>query len=468
MNKNKLKHLKHYGKFSCFNSNNNINPQFRKVKIFIAYDGYNRNNTHISKEVFEQMIPSLYNIPIVGEWKEHNDNFGSHGGKIELSDEGYKEIRTTMPYGVIPESSDVHWELVKGKDGVERNYLTATGYLWVGRYPELQKVIDDGANQSMEIEIEVGDYNENENIFYINQAIFSALCLLGKDEDLSKNVEPCFEDARVDSYSKNNESFTLQYQEMLSELNKSFNSDTIVSNIIDKLKEEFEIIPKGVQVDMNKDKEFTEEVDEKVDNTEDFKAPKDEDEKGKDEKDKDNKETKPKDEDSDEDKKKKEDKAKEKGEKSEVDKTPTEDFEAKYNTLLATYGKLNEDYNKLVIDVDAYKLQVSELEDLKAYKQAKEIEEKAEYDIAMTEMLDGHKESLSEEEFAKFTAMKDTLSIEDINDKICSHLYQKAQELKGKNKNKFSKAKTKTPIVPVTKFANNEDASANAYGEWSK
>src|SRR5690554_7442615 len=67
------------------------------VKVYIAYAGKNRNFSIISKETFEKMIPSLYGIPIVGEWKEEKEDFGTHGGKIEISDEGIKYIETTKP-----------------------------------------------------------------------------------------------------------------------------------------------------------------------------------------------------------------------------------------------------------------------------------------------------------------------------------------------------------------------------------
>ena len=37
-----------------------------------------------------------------------------------------------------------------GKD--EREYLMTEGYLWTGQYPEAQRVLEFGNNQSMELE----------------------------------------------------------------------------------------------------------------------------------------------------------------------------------------------------------------------------------------------------------------------------------------------------------------------------
>ena len=55
---------------SSLQSEGKLNSQFTKVKIYIAYAGYNRNRTHIDKPVFEKMIPTIFNIPIVGEWRK--------------------------------------------------------------------------------------------------------------------------------------------------------------------------------------------------------------------------------------------------------------------------------------------------------------------------------------------------------------------------------------------------------------
>ena len=72
-----------------------------------------------------------------------------------------------------------------------------TGYLWTGQYPEIQKAIDEGLPQSMELDEETLDgkwaknYNSGVEFFIINDATFSKLCILGSD------VEPCFEGASV-------------------------------------------------------------------------------------------------------------------------------------------------------------------------------------------------------------------------------------------------------------------------------
>jgi hypothetical protein len=71
------------------------------------------------------------------------------------------------------------------------------GYLWTGQYPESQRVIDQGNNQSMELDEHslnaswTKDSNGQPQFFIINEAIMSKLCILGED------VEPCFEGASI-------------------------------------------------------------------------------------------------------------------------------------------------------------------------------------------------------------------------------------------------------------------------------
>lgn len=71
------------------------------------------------------------------------------------------------------------------------------GYLWTGQFPETQRILTKGNNQSMELDEQTlkGFWSENDNeepsFFIINEAIISKLCILGEE------VEPCFEGAQI-------------------------------------------------------------------------------------------------------------------------------------------------------------------------------------------------------------------------------------------------------------------------------
>lgn len=171
-----------------------INPLITKTVVKIMYPGKNRNGSYITREVAERMAASLPNIPIVGEWSRDQDDFLSHG-------QPYNEIElktTTVPIGVVPSDTKIWWEKYLDNDEVEREYLCCEAYIWTGRYPESQKIFRDGINnQSMELDPASmkGTWAQIENkgseYFIIEEAIFTALCVLGEE------VEPCFEGASI-------------------------------------------------------------------------------------------------------------------------------------------------------------------------------------------------------------------------------------------------------------------------------
>jgi hypothetical protein len=172
-----------------------INPLITKTVVKIMYTGKNRNGSYISKEVAEKMAASLPNIPIVGEWSEENQDFLSHG-REELHNG--KVRTTTRPFGVVPADTKIWWEKYLDNDSVEREYMCCEAYIWTGRYPETEKIFRDGINnQSMELDSDTikGTWAQIENkgaeYFIIEEAIFTALCVLGED------VEPCFEGATI-------------------------------------------------------------------------------------------------------------------------------------------------------------------------------------------------------------------------------------------------------------------------------
>lgn len=197
-----------------------INKLFSKCFIKILYPGLNRNNVYIEKEVANEMAKTLTNIPIVGEYIEHKDDFGTHGGRIEITDEDIKFIQTTKPWGFIPESTEISWQNVTEEDGTTREYLTCVGYLWSGRYPEILDVLNSGRPQSMELfEDTLEGYwarQEGREYFHITKADFSALCILGND------VEPAFESADIGSYFVSNPiSFSKKYNKLLRDFEES-------------------------------------------------------------------------------------------------------------------------------------------------------------------------------------------------------------------------------------------------------
>ena len=178
-----------------------INPLMSSCEIKVLYLGQNRNHSYITKDVATEMAKTLRGAPIVGYYKEEKEDFADHGEKIIFDDEGVKFECMTKPYGFVAPDSEVWFQKFEDTDDFGnttiREYLMATGYLWTGQYEECQSVIDNGKNQSMELDENSLDGHWSTNnktgmdFFIINDAIFSKLCILGDD------VEPCFEGSSI-------------------------------------------------------------------------------------------------------------------------------------------------------------------------------------------------------------------------------------------------------------------------------
>lgn len=192
-----------------------INPLFSTCKVRVLYTGKNRNMSIISRDAVDRALPSIVGVPIVGEFSMEVKDFKGHGGAIDL--DSYDFIHTTKPYGFVPQDATFSWEEVKQRDGSIREYLTVDGcYLWTGRYPEAFSIVEQGKGQSMEIEVNDGEWNDSEEAYDIKNFTFSALCILGDD------VEPAFEDANITaSFSLDSDVFKLEYAKMMKDVKET-------------------------------------------------------------------------------------------------------------------------------------------------------------------------------------------------------------------------------------------------------
>ena len=177
-----------------------INPGISKCEIKVMYLGKNRNGSFIDKNTAIQMANSLPATPIVAAYNENKEDFGDHGEVLHIEDGEIKFSCKTVPYGFVAPDAEVWFQKFDDTnefgETTTREYMMTTGYLWTGQYPELDKCINEGQGQSMEIDDVDGHWTKDSNdieFFIINDAIFTKLCILGDD------VEPCFEGASVTS-----------------------------------------------------------------------------------------------------------------------------------------------------------------------------------------------------------------------------------------------------------------------------
>ena len=179
-----------------------VNPLISKCQIKVCYvgDTPNRNGSVITKEVARQMANSLPGSPIVGYYNDAIGDFEEHNRVIDISNGQFKIKDTTKPYGFVDLSARA-WFQKFNDDGVEHEYLMTEGYIWTGQYPECQRIIDQGNNQSMELDEKTldatwtKDDNGKPKFFIINEAIISKLCILGEE------CEPCFEGSQITKFS---------------------------------------------------------------------------------------------------------------------------------------------------------------------------------------------------------------------------------------------------------------------------
>lgn len=240
------------------------NTQFMQASIAIMYDEDNRNYTAFEKADIEKAIPSLFGIPVVGEFDEEGGAFKGHGGRLEMDDDGMRYIQTTKPYGFVPESATVSWKMIEEPSGKMREYLVVEPVvLWSGRYQELNLLSQGKVGQSMEILVNDG-YDREDDFFQITDFEFSALCLLG--------VEPAFEGAHAKLYTKytKEESYSQvekEFKEIFAKYSKERGSDEMnFEKILEAIKNKYSATHKveGLTIEdletKLQGKEFTEET----------------------------------------------------------------------------------------------------------------------------------------------------------------------------------------------------------------
>ena len=209
-----------------------VNPEFMRVKVNVCYEGENRNWSKIDEPVLMDLAQTIYGVPVIGEIDEENKTFKGHGGKLEISDDGFKVIQTTIPYGFVDPTTPFFFEDILEKDGMTGNkYLSFYAYLWRGRYPILDEVFEKHVGQSMEIAIEDGEWLDN-GVFDIKKARFQALCLLG--------VEPCFESAKATIGYSANEANDL-YTEMINKF-KQYTVEELGGETMPEVLENIEVV----------------------------------------------------------------------------------------------------------------------------------------------------------------------------------------------------------------------------------
>ena len=247
-----------------------LNPLISKCQIKVCYvgDTANRNKSIITKETAKKLANSLPGSPIVGYYNEEVQDFDQHTKELVIEDGKLTLKQKTKPYGFVDLNARCWFQKYIDDGTDEREYLMTEGYLWTGQFPECKRVIEQGNNQSMELDEDslnaywTKDVNGNCEFFIINDGLISKLCILGDEQ------EPCFEGSTITEpkieFAFDNE-FKDELQSMICQL-QEFLTKGGLANMEDKDKKMIPDEYKKKEDEQEKKDEMKQEESDKTDN----------------------------------------------------------------------------------------------------------------------------------------------------------------------------------------------------------
>ena len=158
--------------------------RFISVTIDVLHTGENLNGSYFSKEVVEQNLHTLANMPIVGFIQSgFEKDFKGHEYILTRTDKGgIARTYKGSAYGIVPESCNPRWITKECDDGVEREFLQVDGLVWT-KFSDSVDILtrDEEKAHSMELsENDVEGYEDEDGIFHFTKFSFTGFCVLGE------------------------------------------------------------------------------------------------------------------------------------------------------------------------------------------------------------------------------------------------------------------------------------------------
>lgn len=393
-----------------FNNIQEYSDSLLIATVNVMYAGHNRNRSHISKECADKMFSKAAYAPVFIEFKKDEageDIAGSHGGRVEIDDEGIRFVDTTIIAGCV--LNEPYWiENIDNED-----YYCVKVALYKEKYPQIQTIVENGVNQSMEISCIKADYKDDD-ILYIEEARLDGLCMI--------SVEPCFESSAVrcefSSQEEAKAKFEFAYTEIINKVKEVFETEETPEDEEEdeSFKNEDEDKKKCETGEDKTEEEPKEEQDPETEEDEDF-ADEDEDKKKCEE---------------DEEDDKIEDNS---PENTEEDKEDEEGFSIEeYKALIVEYSNLEakfEALNKEILELRQFKSNIEKEE-----RKIKVDEVASKFNLDETEIGDLREKAYNEE-----------ISIECFEDKLFSIMGRKV--LKNKNFSKQTEKRTNISKIKI-------------------
>ncbi|PLR72308.1 hypothetical protein [Bacillus sp. UMB0728] len=195
--------------------------RFLKVKIWLMHTEENLNGSYFSKESVEAAIPTLANTPILAyieDNSEGEEDFSDHRMILVKEDGKFKVKYVGQAIGLIPENNDAQFESRVCDDGIEREFLTVTGYVWT-KFDSPIDIFnrDEIKSQSMELHDNYQGEWKDDGLFHFTKFSFYGACALGNDvlpAMRSATIEAQFsQDKLFEEINSKMEKFKLTYSE---------------------------------------------------------------------------------------------------------------------------------------------------------------------------------------------------------------------------------------------------------------
>lgn len=196
-------------------TNEVLNENFHKVKLYVCHNGQNFNGSTFSDLAIAKASKTLQNIPILAYIERDEDGnalgFGGHEVEYKLEEKDgeiyFKEHYLEVPIGVIPQQNDYSIETIDG-----RNYVVCSGYIWKCYSNEAIDLLLENQEQSVSMEISVNDGKLlKDGIYDILDYEYLGVTVIG--------VEPAMENAKIlmsftanDNYRKTVEDLNILLQ----------------------------------------------------------------------------------------------------------------------------------------------------------------------------------------------------------------------------------------------------------------
>lgn len=174
--------------FEVNNEMSSNDGRFLQVTVTMMHLGKNLNNSIFTKEVVEENLNTIKNIPILGfvqTLPSGEKDFKGHEYILTKTENGLERVYKGSCYGVIPSDCSPRW-ITKFNEELQEDceYLQVDGILWT-KLEGSDILLNDGLKSvSMELfPSSIDGYENQDGDFVFTKFSFDGVCMLGDSTD---------------------------------------------------------------------------------------------------------------------------------------------------------------------------------------------------------------------------------------------------------------------------------------------